>query len=260
MQKAHDPSKNNSWKDKPSTESPIIAAELNRIEQTVDTIDDRVVAMNTTKANQSDMLNTMANVSFDEATGTFTFTKHNGSTITVDTDIEKIATNWDYDEDPQSAHYQNLIITLDDGTVKYVDLSALITQYEFTDSSTIRWIINGDGEIQAEIIAGSITQEKLNPDYLAALTTQANRASQEADSAESSAIEAKSYSEGGTGTREGENTDNSKYYAELAQDTVAGLLANFGISVVGTRLVFGSEFESQFGLSVVGTRLVFTEV
>ena len=174
--------------------------------------------------------------------------------------MEKVVTNFVYDDNPESAHYQSLVLTLEDGTTQYVDMSSLITQYEFTNSTTIRWIINNNGEIQAEIIAGSITQDKLNPDYLASLTTQANRARQNADSAEASAVEAKSYSEGGTGTREGENTDNSKYYAQVAQDTVADLLANFGISVVGTRLVFGSEFESQFGISVVGTRLIFTEV
>lgn len=260
MQKAHDSAYNNYWRNYPNPDTPIVQDQLNRIETTIDTMDDREIVLDTTKANQIDLLQSIRSVTFDESSGVFTFTKFNGTTFQINTPLEKVVTNFYYDSNPESAHYQNLVLTLEDGSTQYVDMTSLITQYEFTDSSTIRWIIDGDGEIQAEIIAGSITQEKLNPDYLAQLTTQANRASQNADSAGTSAIESRSYSEGGTGTREGEDTDNSKYYAQVAQDTVADLLANFGISVVGTRLVFGSEFESQFGISVVGTRLIFTEV
>ncbi len=259
MQKAHDSAYNDYWRNYPNLDTPIVQDQLNRIETSIDTIDDRVVSFDTTKADETDMLIAVKNVTFDSQTGVFTFTKFNGTSFQLNTPLQKVVVNFYYDQNPESEHYQSLVLTLEDGTTQYVDMSALITQYEFTDSSTIRWIINGDGEIQAEIIAGSITQEKLNPDYLAQLTTQANRASQNADSAGASAIESRSYSEGGTGTREGEDTDNSKYYAQVAQDTVSGLLANFGISVVGTRLVFGSEFESQFGISVVGTRLIFTE-
>ena len=260
MQKAHDSSMNTYWRDKPNLTTPIIAQKKNQLETAVDTIDDRVITLDLTKANQTDLLGTINGVTFNESNGVFTFIKANGQTIEIDTALEKVVTNFDIDTDPSSPHYQQMILTLEDGTVKYVDLSAFLTQYEFLNSSTIRWTINASGEVTANIVDGSITQEKLNPDYLAQLTTQANRASHNADSAGASAIESRSYSEGGTGTREGEDTDNSKYYAELAQDTVAGLLANFGISVVGTRLIFGSEFESQFGISVVGTRLIFTEV
>lgn len=39
--------------------------------------------------------------------------------------------------------------------------------------------------------------------------------------AQNAAIRAKSYSEGGTGTREGEDENNSKYYMNLAKSTVA---------------------------------------
>lgn len=39
--------------------------------------------------------------------------------------------------------------------------------------------------------------------------------------AQNAVIRAKSYSEGGTGTREGENEDNAKYYAQKAQETVS---------------------------------------
>jgi hypothetical protein len=44
-----------------------------------------------------------------------------------------------------------------------------------------------------------------------------------ADSAESDAISSRSYAKGGTGTRTGEDVDNSKYYYEQARDIAEGL-------------------------------------
>ena len=43
MQKAHDSSYNDYWKNKPNITTPIVQDQLNRIETTIDTIDDRVV-------------------------------------------------------------------------------------------------------------------------------------------------------------------------------------------------------------------------
>ena len=51
MQKAHDASKNDWWRNLPDITTPITQDELNRNETTVDVIDDRVVAFDTTKAN-----------------------------------------------------------------------------------------------------------------------------------------------------------------------------------------------------------------
>ena len=49
-----------------------------------------------------------------------------------------------------------------------------------------------------------------------------------ASNANADAILSKSYAVGGTGTREGENTDNAKYYYEQAKATVsAGGLTAF---------------------------------
>ena len=61
------------------------------------------------------------------------------------------------------------------------------------------------------------------------------------------------------GTREGEDTNNSKHYAEVAQETVASLLAAFGISVIGERLVFGANFEEQYDVEVQNSTLIITE-
>ena len=258
MQKAHDSSYNDYWRNKPNITTPIVQDQLNRIETTIDTIDDRVVTFDTTKANQSDLLVDIKNVTFNATTGTFVFTRQNGTTITIDTDIEKVVTNFDYDDDPSSPHYQSLVLTLDDGTVKYVDMSALVTEYDFAPSGTIQPIITS-GTVKMEVKNGSITNEKLQPDYLADITVQANHAEASATASANSATLSESWAQGGTGTREGEDTQNSKYYADLAEETVAELLAAFGIEVIGTRLIFGATFEDQYEIEVTGTKLVISE-
>lgn len=258
MQKAHDASKNNYWRNYPNVTTPIVQDELNRNETTVDVIDDRVVAMDTTKANQSDLLTCIFNVTLDDDTGIFTFTRKNGTTFQIDTNLEKVIVNFDFDNNPSSPHYQSLILYLPDGSVKYVDLSAFITNTEFVATDTIQPVVNG-GVVRMNVIDGSITADKIQPNYLADVTTQANKAEQEATAAENSATLSRSWAEGGTGTREDEDTQNSKYYAELAEETVAELLAAFGVEVIGTRLVFGSTFEEQYDIEVDETMLIISE-
>ena len=226
MQKAHDASKNSFWKNLPSVETPITKDELNRMEVSMDTIDDRVVNFDTTKANQSDLLQTVKTVSFNSTTGIFTFTLWNNTTITVDTDLEKVVTNFDYDDDPTSAHYQCLVLTLDSGEVKYIDMSALITQYEFTNTSTVAFTVGQDGKITANVVDGSITGAKLQPNYLADVTAQANAAAASASSAEDSAEDAEAWAVGQRNGQDVPPTDptynnSAKHWAEEAAAAVA---------------------------------------
>lgn len=230
--KAHDSSKNNHWINYPSIDSPIIDDELNRNEVSVDTIDDRVLTLDTTKAEQSDLLVTYKSVTFDSSTGTFTFTKWNNTTTTIDTDIEKIAINFDYDDNPLSPHYQELIIELDDGTYKYVDLSALITEYEFTDSSTIHFTVGNDGDISANVIDGSITEDKLQPNFLA----DCRSAKAGAELAEQGAIAKALVSEGyANGKQNGVPVtsespyyhNNAEYFKDQAQSIVGSKVDSF---------------------------------
>jgi len=230
--KAHDASKNTYWENYPSIASPIIDAELNRNEVSVDTVDDRILTLDVTKAEQSDLLLAIKNVTLNATTGVLTFTLFNNETIVIDTLLEKIAVNFDYDDDPTSAHYQNLIITLEDGTIKYVDLSALITQYEFVNSSTIGWTIGNDGTVTASVIDGSITESKLQPNFLA----DCRAAKAGAESAEADAIAKALVSEGwAKGTQNGVPVtsgspyyeDNAKYYKDQASSIVGSKVDSF---------------------------------
>jgi len=205
------------WVNYPQTTTPLNDVNLNKVDVGLDTVDDRVVAMDTTKANQSDLLTCVASISLDSATGIMTITLKNGTSTTIDTKLEKIAINFDYDDDPTSPHYQQLVIELDDGTYKYVDMSALVTQYEFTNTSTIAWTVGVGGVITADVVDGSITAQKLQPNYLADVTAQAGIATAAAGSASADATLAESWAIGGTGTRTGEDTNNAKYWSDQAQ-------------------------------------------
>lgn len=225
MQKAHDTTKNDYWRNKPLTTSPINQDNLNRMEVTMDVIDDRVVTFDTTKANQSDLLQTVKTITYEPLTGTFTFTHWNGSTTVINTDIEKIAINFDYDDDPTSPHYQHLVIELDDGTYKYVDMSSLITQYEFVDGTIVDFTVAADGSITADIKAGSITADKLQPNFLADCLAAKNAAEAAADNAEESAEDAEAWAVGKRNGQDVPSTDpayenNAKYWAQQAGQAV----------------------------------------
>lgn len=235
MQKAHDSSYNNYWENLPSVQTPIIAAQLNRNEQTVDTIDDRVVTLDTTKADQTDMLQAVQDITFDDETGDFTITFFNGLTATIHTDLEKTAINFDYDDDPTSPHYESLVLTLVDGTVKYIDMSALITEYDFASSSTIAFT-NTSGIITADILNGSVTDQKLQPSYLADITVQATRSETASANAQTYKFDAEAWS---SGTRNGVPVsqsdpayhNNSKYWSQQANVTSLVSLTDVDINV-----------------------------
>ena len=222
-----------------------------------------VISLDTGKFDKTEAQVLFKDVAFNSGNGVITFTLYDGSVKTIDTLLEKLAVNFDFD--PQT---QRLVITLDDGEVKYIDLSALITQYEFLDSDTVAFMVDGAGKISAKVREGSIGENHLRPNYLADIKAEAAKvdasaalaaesmqaaadseavavasaatATQKAEQAgkaaadaeanalaaqtqatvsENAAIQSKSYAVGGTGSREGEDTDNAKAYAKKAKES-----------------------------------------
>ena len=167
------------WENYPSDSTPINETNLNKIDSAVDSIDNRVISIDTTKASKSEVSSLVSEITYDEDTGTFTITKKNGSSFTIDTKLEKIAINFAYD--PVN---EQIIITLDDGTKQYIDLSALITQYEFLESSTIAFEVDSAGKVSAKIKNASVTEEMLQPNYLADIKVQVAKAEKSQSAAE----------------------------------------------------------------------------
>jgi len=209
------------WKNTPSIDSPINATNLNSINNGLDTVDNRVIQLDANKADKADFLQSLKSVSYAPATGVWTFTYNNGTTTTVDQNVEKIPVSFSLS--PQGI----LTMTTADGTQFTCDISTLIKTYTFNDSTDIDFTVTtgetGNKTIVASIVDGSVTANKLQPNYLADVTTQAQNASGSANSALSSAnsaaadaLLAQSYAIGNSGVRTGENTDNAKYYKEQA--------------------------------------------
>lgn len=222
------------WENYPSDSTPLNESNLNRIDSATDTLDNRVISLDNTKATKTEVATLVQDVTFEEKTGIITITKKNGSKVTIDTQMEKIAVNFDYD-----ATTQKIILTLIDGTKQYIDLAALITQYEFLDTETIAFSIDSAGKVSAIVKEASIQEKHLQPNYLAdikvevakaqasqsaAAKSESNAKASEtnsknnANNASASATKAQSYAVGGTNSRTGENTDNAKYYSEQAAE------------------------------------------
>lgn len=218
------------WENYPSDETPLNESNLNKIDVATDEIDNRVITLDTTKATKEEVSTLVQDVTFEEKTGIITIVKKNGSKATIDTQMEKIAVNFSY-----NAGTQQIILTLIDGTKQYIDLSALITQYEFLDSDTVAFSIDSAGKVSAIVKEASIQEKHLQPNYLADIKVEVAKAqaSQSAaaksesnakaseiaaaaseSNAAASATKAQSYATGGTNSRTGEDTDNAKYYSQ----------------------------------------------
>ena len=208
MQKAYN---RINWENYPSEETPVNASNLNRMDYAINEIDNRVIALNTDKLSATDANTMITNVVLNDETGDITLTKYDGSTAVLHTNIAKIVLNWRYDYSTQQ-----LILTQSDGTSVSIDLSTLIQNNEFGDTDNIAFNVSSAGIVTASIKAHSISDTQLRTDYLADIrVAEANAAASET-SAEAHDISSQSWAIGGTQTRQGEDTNNSMYYSQLA--------------------------------------------
>lgn len=215
------------WENLPSEKTAVNESNLNKMDLAIDNLDDRVVAMDASKVDLTKANELVKEILWDESNGTLTVVKMNGSRAVIDTKLEKLAVNFAYN--PQT---QQLVIMLDDGTVQNVDLSALITQYEFLDSDTIAFEIT-DGKVKAIVKNGSITEDKLQPNFLADVKVEVAKAqaasessSKFADASNASSVESK------------KQAGISKEYADKAKEYTDNLdkkaqLATFDVNEDG---------------------------
>lgn len=123
-------------------------------------------------------------VTFNANTGIFTFTREDGSFTTIDTALEKVATNWQYD--PAT---QELVLTLADGSTQRVSLSAFITENEFVDSSTVVFSVSNH-KVTAGVKPGSLNDTHLTSAFVASLQNYVTQAQASATAAANSATDA----------------------------------------------------------------------
>lgn len=187
--------------------------------------------------NKTDPL--IKSVGLDPQTGIWTFTKENGQTVKVDTNLEKIAL--DAKLDPETKEF---VLTLADGTEQRVSLSSFVRFLEFVSSDEIAFLTTGN-TVKAGIKSGSIAEDKLNPALFSRLDTAvstaessaanaqtyAQKAQTQATNAAGSAVDAgidahnaETWTEGGQLMSEGgtllpEHTTGAKEYAQMAQNS-----------------------------------------
>ena len=164
------------WANFPSEKTAINRDRLNNIEGGIDAIDDRVCALDTTKVDLTKANELVKEILWDESNGTLTVVKMNGSRAVIDTKLEKLAVNFSFDESNQ-----RLVIVLDDGTKQYVDLSAFVTPFEFKDGDVIYFEVVGGNLVSAGIKDGTISEEKLRPNFLADIKIKVGEAEQYRD-------------------------------------------------------------------------------
>lgn len=204
------------WEDYPSTNTALDQENLNKMNRGINEIDNRVIALDTTKASKIEISELFNNVSFDEQTGIITFTRENGATVVIDTALEKIATGIYYN--PVT---EKLTIPLIDGTQYEVDLSRLITEYEFVDSGTIAFSVSADGKVTAIVKEGSIEEKHLRPDYLADIKVEIAKAQSSATAAATSETNAKASENAAKSSEDAakESEDNAAESATSASES-----------------------------------------
>ena len=187
--------------------------------------------------NKTDPL--IKSVKLEPQTGIWTFTKENGQTVTVDTNLEKIALDVKLDSETKE-----FVLTLADGTEQRVSLSSFVRFLEFVGSDEIEFSTTGN-TVKAGIKSGSIAEDKLNPALFSRLDTAvstaessaanaqtyAQKAQTQATNAAGSAVDAgidahnaETWTEGGQLMGEGgtllpEHTTGAKEYAQMAQNS-----------------------------------------
>lgn len=202
------------WENEPSDKTPVNETNLNKMDFALNEVDNRLIEMDTTKLSKADSAKDIVNWTMDENTGVITITRRNGEKIIFDLNIEKIPVSFSLSDDGI------LTMVTDDGTTFTANIGAMIPILTFNNSDEISVSVSGTGinkTYSFSIKDNSITENKLQPNFLADIKVQSASASLSANNAETSAKQAQSYAIGGTGTRDNENTDNAKYYKEQAQ-------------------------------------------
>lgn len=176
------------WENYPSEETPINKPNLNRMDDAIDSLDNRVIEQESLKFDKTSAAGLIKEWVIDEQTGIITITKYNGEKVLFDLNIEKIPVSFALSEDGI------LTMTADDGTAFTADIGSMIPVLTFEASDTIAATVSGTGANKSysfSIKAGSVTGDMLEPNYLANVQVAAGQASGAADAAAASAAEAK---------------------------------------------------------------------
>jgi hypothetical protein len=207
------------WLNYPDTSTPVGKTNLRHMDNGILQCAQYILGLSQDKLEVSEAAKFITGWEVDTKTWIVTVTHKDGTVETVDFPIEMMPTKLDLDED------DNLVLVQQDGTTKKISFQRFV--YNVSSTATVAMKLDGT-TISANVVDGSITADKLEPTLQKTLRQymlDAQTAAQEAEAYNKSSI---SYAVGGTGSRTGEDTDNSKYYSEKAKEEAekAGSYAN----------------------------------
>ena len=215
------------WENEPSDKTPINETNLNKMDFALNEVDNRLIEQDTTKLSKVDASNDLVNWTMDEETGVITVTRRNGEKIVFDLNIEKIPVSFSLSDDGI------LTMVTDDGKPFTANIGSMIPVLTFNESDQIAVSVSGGGVNKTysfSVKDGSITEEKLQPNYLANIKTEVAKAQKSEGNAQTYSKLAQSYAVGSGGAREDEATDNAKYYCEHANELTIGKANGQGIT------------------------------
>ena len=215
------------WENEPSDNTPLNETNLNKMDFALNEVDNRLIEQDTTKLSKTDASNDIVNWTMDEDTGVITVTRRNGEKIIFDLNIEKIPVSFSLSDDGI------LTMVTDDGTTFTANIGSMIPVLTFNESDQIAVSVSGGGVNKTysfSVKDGSITEEKLQPNYLANIKTEVAKAQKSEGNAQTYSKLAQSYAVGSGGAREDEATDNAKYYCEHANELTIGKANGQGIT------------------------------
>ena len=163
--------------------TPLGATNLNKMDAAISEMDKRIVELDAVKADKLTVNTMLADCEYDEETGIVKLTRKNGEQIIFDLNIEKIPVTFALSESGV------LTMTTEDGTEWTADIGAMIPVLTFNNSDTVNVIVTGSGKNKTysfEVKDGSITEDKLRPDYLAEIKVESSKAATSATNAATS--------------------------------------------------------------------------
>lgn len=235
------------WENYPSEETPINESNLNRMDFAINEIDDRVIGLDTEKADVNTVDNLIASIAVDDETGVITITKQNGAQVTIQTTLNKIAVNFSYDYNTQE-----LVLTMNDGTSARINLSSLIQNNEFANTSTINLSVSTTGIVTANIIDHSIGDNQLRTDYLSDIRTSEAHADQYQQDSQRFSLDSEAWAKGTRAAQpvtEGQDgyQDNSKYYKGRSEAWATGQVE--GATVPSSDIAYQNNSKHYVGRS-----------
>lgn len=239
------------WENKSeSLKTPIDKGNLNKMDKAIDDLCTNLDIAHTEsevkKLDKSSANKLLSETpTWDSETGILTFKFFDGTSFSVDFNVEKIPVSFSMDSNGV------ITMTTDDGTEWTADVSKLIQDYNFNNGLRISFTKtkNEDGyEVSADLVKGSITEEYLEENYLANIISNVNASNTNASNAATSATNAandaklaQSYAIGSSGIRDGEDTDNAKYYSQQASKAKQEILDSMNIAGRGLTVEYDAD-------------------